>query len=75
MTDKPKFEQGTIVVLKSGGPKMTTTKCFIENDAELSDEDGTLIVSAKTYFYLCNWFVKDQLKEGRFPEEVLQIIL
>lgn len=50
------YEEGDVVQLKSGGPKMTVTK-FVENYY-----DGEIV---------CKWFAGNTLKNGCFPADSL----
>jgi len=53
---------GDVVVLKSGGPKMTIKR--IET-VKLLDSDNNTIMGH------CNWFEKEQLQSKMFPLETL----
>ena len=53
-----KFETGTVVKLKSGGPKMTCT-----------GEDDNSGRQAE-----CQWFAGSKLEFGYFPFESLEVI-
>ena len=54
----PKFQQGDVVLLKSGGPKMTIM--------DIKEEDGS-------FSYVCLWFVDHQnQKKETYPEAVLK---
>lgn len=50
-----KFEDGTVVQLKSGGPLMTI-------DTYYGDSDG---------IYLCKWFIDNKVQQGEFKEALL----
>lgn len=52
-----KFKKGDLVILKSGGPKMTVSKVDISQ--------------SKFPLYLCKWFAKKNLNEELFEEVLL----
>lgn len=64
MTEK-KFQIGDIVLLKSGGPKMTVTKHV-----------GTTPFSGPSQYtgnVECTWFIDNELKRGTFPQDSLEL--
>ncbi|WP_203293885.1 YodC family protein [Luteirhabdus pelagi] len=60
-----KFKIGDVVILKSGGPSMTIT----------SDKTGTDFHKGKVWNgrYDCKWFDGDEMKQGRFPQDALEL--
>ena len=60
-----KFKIGDIVVLKSGGPKMTVaSKFLIQSPAGEKTFEG---------FYKCTWFNNGEMKEGKFHQDALDV--
>jgi len=56
-----KFQIGSIVELKSGGPKMTVAGI------------DTRFTVPKPDVYKCQWFGGKKLEDGYFPEESLKL--
>ena len=65
---------GAIVRLKSGGPIMTVQR-IIGSDDQWGDADFQLTqtLKAKDGDVCCQWFQKDSLKDGIFPQESLNV--
>lgn len=57
MSNKPKFNAGDVVAIKSGGPEMTI-KSVIQ-----PSQHGEQLLS-----YRCQWFAGKKLDSGIFPE-------
>ena len=68
-----KFNKGDVVILKSGGPKMTIQEIRIRDSADLTNESGRLVVSSETYTYLCRWFSRGAVQNLTFDEDVLEL--
>jgi uncharacterized protein YodC (DUF2158 family) len=68
------FKQGDIVMLKSGGPKMTI-KRFLGDSSEVSskvqDEALKIIKGNKEGDVVCQWFDGNASKNDIFPAESL----
>jgi uncharacterized protein YodC (DUF2158 family) len=58
MTDQ--IKEGSVVQLKSGGPKMTVCR--------VHDENGTATVS-------CDWFVQDKKESADFRLSSLSLVI
>ncbi len=57
MSKSPEFNEGDIVVLKSGGPEMT-----ISDKSRIGGE----------LRYYCRWFAGKKLEDGRFGQESIK---
>lgn len=70
----PDFKKGDIVMLKSGGPKMTVQR-FIGDSSDVSakvqDEALKIIKGNKTGDVVCQWFDGSVSKSDIFPVESL----
>jgi len=60
-----KFKIGDVVILKSGGPKMTIT-----NDKTGVDMSLGNVWNGR---YDCKWFDGDSMQKSRFPQDSLEI--
>ena len=60
-----KFKIGDVVVLKSGGPKMT-----ISNDKTGVDFSRGSVWNGR---YDCKWFDGDAMQSGRFPQDSIEL--
>lgn len=60
-----KFKIGDVVILKSGGPKMTIT-----NDKTGVDMSLGNVWNGR---YDCKWFGGDSMQRSRFPQDSLEI--
>ncbi len=70
------IKSGDIVVLKSGGPKMTVQR-IIGSDLDVSlnqiDDYIKLFKGNKPGDVFCQWFEGNELKQGAFPHDSLII--
>ena len=70
------IKSGDIVVLNSGGPKMTVQR-IIGGDMEVSlnqiDDYIKLFKGNKPGDILCQWFEGNELKQAAFPHDSLII--
>lgn len=58
------FKKGTVVELKSGGPKMTVTGYrWLPGKGEYDKETVN-----------CKWFSDSEVKEDQFPVDTLKIV-
>lgn len=70
------FNTGDIVILKSGGPKMTVQRVIgADMEASLNQIDDyiKLFKGYKPGDVLCQWFVGNELKQGAFPPDSLVV--
>lgn len=69
------YKAGDIVVLKSGGPKMTVKRLIghgMDSWQGKTNEQVLKIQGYKDGDLICVWFENNQLKEGIFPHETVQ---
>lgn len=74
MNVMPEFKIGDIVMLKSGGPKMTIQR-FLGDSKDVSskvqDEAIKIIKGNKSGDVICQWFDENNSKNDIFPVESL----
>lgn len=74
-----KFKQGDVVMLRSGGEKMTVKRYIIRNDGKLMNHISRIFgnpAKYSEYEYLvvvCVWFENGKLKDGKFDEAELDL--
>ncbi len=72
------FKVGDIVVLKSGGPRMTITRKNGQGTDTWQGKTNEQVLKIQGYKdgdLICVWFENNQLKEGIFPHETVQASL
>lgn len=65
---EPKFKVGDIVVLKSGGPKMTINRVIKKRNMTADFRGFTDDFEG---MYECKWFEENKAKEGDYHENTL----
>ena len=61
---KNKYKIGDVVMLKSGGPKMTVSSVPRDPDPNVLSDRGSS-------WYSCSWFKGGSLEHGTFSEDLL----
>lgn len=71
-----KFKQGDVVVLNSGGPKMTVKEYVVKGDLDgVLEGKKHLKPSEETSLVEVVWFENDKKKKGTFDEDLLSIVI